>query len=293
MLSNKRVVEVVEDGSTIDAARNLLQVSVLSGMLSTESGVLGSCQRSIRVLVAFAKDVILVDKSHLRFEFQVDLHAYICDVGWERSVNVGEVAVVGCEVIIHGVTNKAMIVAHVEVGRVTIVFPVGHTVANHEPSEVGLPVGGLSVVDVLVNTKSQLRHVDASVGLSRNVQIIVLKSSEFSLKQSQHRHKVVISRVSIVEFTFVGISADRVAYSSGSFNVNHVSVIVPRPVVESEVGGSICQRIRAMLLGPAEHRRAARTAIEPDNNWIIHGIIATESCYVMEFLLGSSDWHIT
>jgi hypothetical protein len=56
-----------------------------------------------------------------------------------------------------------MIVAHVEIGRVAVIFPVGNTVANHEPSEVWLPVSRLSVSDVSIDTKCQLRNVDASI----------------------------------------------------------------------------------------------------------------------------------
>ncbi len=56
-----------------------------------------------------------------------------------------------------------MVVAHVEVGGVTVVFPVGHTVANHESAEVRLPVSWLSISDISVNAKCQLRDIDPSI----------------------------------------------------------------------------------------------------------------------------------
>ena len=46
LLSYKRVIEVIKDRTTINAGRNLLQVSVLIGMLSTEPSVLRGSERS-------------------------------------------------------------------------------------------------------------------------------------------------------------------------------------------------------------------------------------------------------
>lgn len=59
-----------------------------------------------------------------------------------------------------------MIVAHVEVGGVAVVFPVGDTVSHHESSKVWLPVSWLSICDVSVDAKCQLRDVDPSVRFS-------------------------------------------------------------------------------------------------------------------------------
>ena len=71
--------------------------------------------------------------------------------------------------IVKAVADESVVVSHVEVSGVTIVFPVGHTVTNHEALEVGNPTGGvvlLSLVNVSVNSQSKLRHIDAGIGFT-------------------------------------------------------------------------------------------------------------------------------
>ena len=122
-----------------------------------------SSQRTGGTLIALAEDIILVDEGHLRLEFLVDFTACSGDVWRVRRVDVREVTIVCGEIVKHRVTNESMIVAHVEVGGVTVVFPVSHTVSNHETAEVWLPVSWLSIGDVSVNAKCQLRDIDPSI----------------------------------------------------------------------------------------------------------------------------------
>ena len=71
--------------------------------------------------------------------------------------------------IVKAVTDESVVVGHVEVGGVAIVFPVGNSVSNHEALKVGNPTVGvclLSIVDVSVDSQSELRNVDASIGLT-------------------------------------------------------------------------------------------------------------------------------
>ena len=48
-----------------------------------------------------------------------------------------------------------------------------------------------------------------------------------------------------------------------------------------------------MLLGPPEHRRAARATIEPNDNWIASIITLTESSDIVKTFLSSSNGKIT
>ena len=83
-------------------------------------------------------------------ELLEDLLAHSGNVGWVRGINVREIAVVSSVSIVKTVADKTVVVGHVEESGVAIVFPVGHTVADHEAAEVGLPVSGLGIRDVSV-----------------------------------------------------------------------------------------------------------------------------------------------
>ena len=153
LLSNQIIIEVIKDGTTIDARRNHLQVSVVVSLLAAEVGVLRSSKGAISILVAFSEYIILIDQGNLLLEFIISIVAHASKHRWVRSIDVGEIAVVRSEVIIHTVTNQAMVVSHVEICGVAIVFPVGHTVADHETLEVGLPLARLGAGDVHVESQ--------------------------------------------------------------------------------------------------------------------------------------------
>jgi hypothetical protein len=58
-------------------------------------------------------------------------------------------------------------VSHVEVSGVAVEFPVGHTVANHEALKVRDPLARwLGCIDKAIDSQSELRHVNASIGLT-------------------------------------------------------------------------------------------------------------------------------
>jgi hypothetical protein len=200
---------------------------VVVSLLAAEVGVLRSSKGAISILVAFSEYIILIDQGNLLLEFIISIVAHASKHRWVRSIDVGEITVVRSEVIIDTVTNQAMVVSHVEISGVAIVFPVGHTVANHETLEVGLPLARLGAGDVHVKSQSELGNVDPSIGLARNKQLIVLKSSKLSLKKGKYCGQVIISRVVIIEIALAQVSADGISDSSWCLDVNHVSVVVP------------------------------------------------------------------
>ena len=90
LLSNQRAVEVVKDGTTINAGRNFLQVTRLAPLqegsvpLSSKSLTL----KSGASLVALAEDVVFVNKSSLILELVEDCLARSADIRRERCINV-------------------------------------------------------------------------------------------------------------------------------------------------------------------------------------------------------------
>lgn len=117
-----------------------------------------------------------------------------------------------------------------EVSGVAIVFPVGHSVANHKALKVGDPAVGvclLCIVDVSVDSQSKLRNIDSGIRFTRDVQGVVLESNKLVLEEIEEGNKVIVSGVSIVESALILVSANGIANTSGRFNIDHVGVVVP------------------------------------------------------------------
>lgn len=87
--------------------------------------------------------------------------ALVCEVGRDGCINECKVAV-----SIHGVeqfvTDKSVVVGHVEISGSAIVLPVSNTVADHHSLEVGDPAS-FGVVDKGVKSKHKLGNVDSSI----------------------------------------------------------------------------------------------------------------------------------
>lgn len=165
-----------------------------------------------------------------------------------------------------------------EVGGCAVVLPVSHTVAYEHALKVRYPLASfLGLIDEPVETKHDLRHVDPSVRLSSDPHLVVLDGGELITEESKHNLEVVISTVVVVPLAVLQhISADRVADVGGAFDIEHIGFVVPRPVIEGEIICSILKRVGSMLLSPSEHRGAARTSIEPDDDRIINGIVSAQ-----------------
>ena len=169
-MPNKGIIEVFDDGTTVNAGRGHLQATELVRLLSVqEGGVSLGGELGARALPALSEDIVLVNEGSLILELIVDRLAWGRQVRRDGGINVGEVASMGCVSIVEAVANQAVVVRHVEVGGIAIVFPVGHTVADHEALEVGYPSGGvgfLGAVHPQIESEGELWDIDPSIGLT-------------------------------------------------------------------------------------------------------------------------------
>lgn len=208
MLSHSGVIEVVEDGSTIDTRRNFLQslaLSVQEGSVHL-GGELGAA-----ALVALTENIINVNESSLILELLINLLANGRKRRRVRRIDVREITTVCCVSIVKAIADKTVIVCHVEVGSIAIIFPVSNTVTYHEALEFGDPSSGVlgqGTIDPSVNSQSELRDIDAGIGLTGKIKVIVLKGSELVLEKIEYSNKVVISRVCVIELAFRLITAN-------------------------------------------------------------------------------------
>lgn len=106
-------------------------------------------------------------------------------------------------------------VGHLDVSSFTIKVPVGNTVSDHVTLKVGLEDGIIiSVVNVvLIDLIRDVRNVDTGIGLTRNIQLVLLVLSE-SLVPSQDSGQVIGGRVLISENTLISVVASRVTNTS-------------------------------------------------------------------------------
>ena len=89
--------------------------------------------------------------------------------------------VIEAVVLVNGVVGLGVIesvpVGHLEEGWVGIIFPVGHTVSNHETLKVwledGVVIGELGVV--VVDGQSCVGNIDSGIGFSSDVEIVGLE----------------------------------------------------------------------------------------------------------------------
>jgi hypothetical protein len=156
-----------------------------------------------------------------------------------RGVKVREIAVL-LHIVVKLIRDKTVVVSHVEVGRGAIIFPVGNTIADEHSLEFGNPfTGRFGSIDEHVKSQGELRHIDAGIRLSSDPEGIVLQGGKLCGQKLKNSLEVVVGRVVVVPLTLAQISANRETDISRALNVEHVGIVVPRPVIESEVVGTV------------------------------------------------------
>jgi hypothetical protein len=65
--------------------------------------------------------------------------------------------------------------------------------------------------------------------------------------------EVIICSIKVIPFAFVRVSASGETDTGRAFNVNNMSLFVPRVWVSSEISSSISERVRTVLLKEAKH----------------------------------------
>lgn len=120
-----------------------------------------------------------------------------------------------------------MPVGHVNKGGICVVRPVGNTVADSETLKVGLEgvVGGVLQV-ILVNIVGKVGHVDASVGLSGDEEVVVPVLGEFVVPLEDDG-EVVLGTLFVVESAILEAVAVGIANTCRLLDVEQVGLFVP------------------------------------------------------------------
>jgi len=238
--SDSVVIEVGNDGSSVDARRDLLQsLAVLSVVEGPRSVVSSSVElieslelavqlaesdgggglvhlHDIRGGPALAEHIVAIDLSSQLPKSSEDIIASLVQrSGRVSEALVGEVAAL--DLIVEVVIVETVPVGHLNEGGESIVFPVGHSVSNHEALKVRHPALSLVVSDVVVDLLNNLRHVDASVRLSRDVEFIVHEIRELYLEQVEHSLEVIGGGVVVVPLALSPVRAEREAHVGRTF----------------------------------------------------------------------------
>ena len=131
------------------------------------------------------------------------------------------------------------------------------------------------VVDV--DLPSEERHVDSGVTLARDEELVgqvlgilnvpIFKGGEGILRLKQ-----------IILLHVVSTGGGGPTDTSGTFDPEHVELLVPWVIISLELGLTIINDDGAVLLHEAEHAGAAGTAIKPNDNWVSGGGSAHRSC---------------
>lgn len=171
--------------------------------------------------------------------------------------------------LIEGSIVKGVPVAHVHVGRGGVILPVSDTIANSEALKVGLEDGVVFSVSsvMLVDVVSHVGHVDSSIRLSREPEVVLLELRVLFIP-GQDDSEVVLARRIIIESAVFDSSASGVPNSSRLVNPKHVHLLVPglRVLVPRTLLVSRLNVERSVLLSEAEHGGASRTTIGPDHH---------------------------
>ena len=239
-------VHVVEQARTPSARRKLIQLSALLSNLGNPRGVVSSSHilsvcalvtlvqvREARLLglrvrantPASAIDIVDIEAASKGCKFVVKAHALVRNT---KHVWHVPVAVLFNESVVQVLADQRVPVAHVDVSALSIIFPVGDTIADGETLEVRLIdviiVGVLLVV--LVDVVGKVRHVDASIGLTRDEEIVFLILREL-FEPLKHNSKIVSTALVVIESAVLDRIAVRVANTSGLLDVEQVGLAIP------------------------------------------------------------------
>lgn len=132
-----------------------------------------------------------------------------------------------------------------------------------------------------------VRNIDSAIRLSRDVKVVLLELRE-QLKPAKQSLKVVSSHIVVIPLAAVVIWVGRVtvavANTSWLLDVEHVSLSVPRVRVLFEGVFAVGHDVWSVLLHKAEHGRAARAAIVPDNERVVHRVLLRVHHHVVDLL---------
>jgi len=301
-------VHVVKQASAPSARRELVQLSALLPDLGNPRSVVGRSHKlSVNALVTLVKvrearllglrvrsqtpagaiDIVDIDAVGNGSEFVIEAHALVRDA---EHVGHVPVAVLLLESVLQVLADQRVPVAHFDVGALGIVLPVGDTITDGETLEVGLEdvivVGVLLVV--LVDVVGEVRHVDASIGLTRDEEIVLLVLREL-FEPLEHNGKIVCAALVVIEGAVLDRVAVGVANTSRLLDVEQVGLAVPRVLVGVELGAAALEAEGTVLLHEAEHGRATGATVEPDQDGGVSRVVLGFEEEIMDLLGGVGD----
>ena len=185
-----------------------------------------------------------------------------------------------------------MPVGHVDESSISIVLPVGDTITDGETLKVWLEIVLSSALVVLVNVVGKVGHVDASIGLTRDVKVVILELGELFVPLEDDI-QVVLSTGMVIKGAVLDALAVGVTDASGLLDVKEVGLHVPGVHIRVEFVGTGCDLEGTVLLHETKHGGAAGATIEPDEDWGVLGIVLGLEEEVMDFLGGVSDIEVT
>lgn len=228
-LSDFLAVQVVDDGDTEGARRQVSQVLLINTLVSPgcvvsggegllvglqfvadfgDTDILGlvelefvSVLGAIAVLVAstvHVVDVNVLGQVHKSEESSSALSGHV----------VGEVSVLVLALVVSdGVVEVSVVesvpVGHLDVGGGSVHVPVSAPVAHNVALQVEFErVGFGALAVVLINLIHNIRHIDAGVRLSGDVEVVALEFGEFGFIPVEEGSEVVCGGDVVVEVAF-------------------------------------------------------------------------------------------
>jgi hypothetical protein len=211
----------------------------------------------------------------------------LVDVACGREhVSVVKTAVLFLERLEHLSRHGLEVEESVRVNRLSIHVPFGSSVAHHEASEV---VGGEQRVNfglevVLVDLPGKVGDVDASVALTSDEEFVVHEVGEF-LKELDDGLETVVGGGHVVVSARLVVGSKGESHTSRGFQVEHVGLGIPGVGVRLHFGFEVVNDVGTVLLDHAQHRRAARTSIHPNDERVVGGVILGLNKDVVEGLI--------
>lgn len=138
-------------------------------------------------------------------------------------------------------SNNAVPVSHLDILVLVVEVVVSNTISNDPSLKVGNIAARIlsgAISDVPVESFNQARYVNTGIGLSGDVEIVLLKLWELA-HDTEDSLKVVISSVEIIPLALFLIAANGIADASRALNIDHVSFLVPGVWVLHESSGLI------------------------------------------------------
>lgn len=195
--------------------------------------------------------------------------------------------------IVGPLVKNPAVVSDFNRGWLGVIGPIGDSIADHHTFDRELILRVCLIVVVQRNLPGQVWNVDTGVGLTSDVEVIVLEVRE-SLEPGEEHFQVVLgaAQVSVVAVLWVGlIIASGIADSSWLLDVEYVGLVIPWVIILCVLCSTCLQNIWSSFLQESEHGRTAWSAVEPDNkrSLCIFSIIGLKE-HVVDVFRSALDW---